>query len=79
MLFYAAVQAEPRLSRLPCHVRRDMAILGVQKRIFAARRLGGEHVEIRARDSAFVQRPRERGLVDQSAARGIDEDCGRLA
>ena len=39
----------------------------------ASGRLDGEHVERRAAQPAFAQRVKQRGLVDDPAARGVDE------
>ena len=59
-----------------CGVAIDLRQLGERP---VGRRLGLEHVEPGAGDDAAFDRAPQRGLVDQLAARGVDEADARLA
>src|SRR5436190_4520570 len=67
-----------RLARDACHVRRGDDVGELQQRIVLLRRLELEHVEAGACELAGGQRLVQRLLVDNAAARSIDQECGRL-
>ncbi len=64
-----------RLAAGPRHVRREDEVRQVEleQRVALPRRLRAQHVEARPRDPALAQRIGQRQLVDQAAARGVDE------
>ncbi len=58
-------------------VRRRDDVLQLEQRAVGARLLG-EHVEAGGRDPPLLERGVQRGLVDDPAARGVDQDEVRL-
>src|SRR5690606_22365008 len=69
-------RALPRLERGPRHVRRDDQIRDVRReqRLIVVRRLDGQDVDADAAEPARPQRVREGRVVDQRAARRVDQE-----
>ena len=59
-------------------MRGQRHILHARERVIRRERLGVEYIEPGVADMAAVERPDERCLVDQGAARGIDQDRARF-
>ncbi len=70
-----------RLAQATCGVSRKLGSasrLGRNHRVAGRRRLGGDDVEAGASDPAFLERADQRRLVDDAAARGVDQQRTRL-
>jgi hypothetical protein len=59
-------------------VRRQQRALGLEQRMPGGQRLGDEGVEAGAGDAAVLERGSQGVLVDERAARGVDQERGRL-
>src|SRR4051794_11489134 len=59
-------------------MRREHDVVHLAQRMIHRQRLDVEHVEAGARDLVLAQRGEHRGLVDDGAARGVDEVGRRL-
>ena len=75
-------EALHRLPGVERQMRRQYHIRALEKRAertpLARRRLPAEHIETRSGDPAVPDRRRQRGLIDNGAARRIDEKGRRL-
>src|ERR1051325_9394615 len=60
--------------RGPAEMRGEHHAVEAPQRRIKAKRFLDKHIESRAGDRAFLQDPRQRLLVDDRAARGVDED-----
>ena len=59
-------------------VRRQDGMLGDEQRISIVDRFRGEHVDRHAAEAALTEGVGDRTLIDDSAARRVDQDCAAL-
>jgi hypothetical protein len=67
-----------RAHRRRADVRHDQEVGRLEQRVLGRQRLGIGDVECRTGDLARVQREQQRLRIDDRAARGVDEQRGRL-